>query len=215
MLAEAGGSTPPDLSNCRLTADCAWHAGPKGLLTPQASEEDGDWSLPARDVGINGGSRIRSAPARSPAPASGGRAPPRRARRQLAFALLAAAAIWLLLTGIYMGSFIRTPVGAASASFRHLNLPVCSRPATHVSRCRCNMSTYVREYASPGAAANVAFVHQQMHRQDVEEGCEGGGTSQPGRQAAGGEEQVWFTEIADEHDALRRQILALQTQKVC
>jgi hypothetical protein len=51
-----------------------------------------------------------------------------------------------------------------------------------------------------------------MHRQDVEEGCEGGG-GVSGR-AAGGEEQVWFTEIADEHDALRRQILALQTQKV-
>ena len=126
MLAEAGGSTPPDLSYCCLTADCAWHAGPKGLLTPQASVEDGDWSLPAREVGVNGGSRIRSALARSPTPANGGRAPPRRARRQLAFALLAAAAIWLLLTGIYMGSFIRTPVGAASASFRHLNIPVCS-----------------------------------------------------------------------------------------
>jgi hypothetical protein len=51
-----------------------------------------------------------------------------------------------------------------------------------------------------------------MHRQDVEEECEGsGGVS---GQAAGGEAQVWFTEIADEHDALRRQILALQTQKV-
>lgn len=58
----------------------------------------------------------------------------------------------------------------------------------------------------------MASVHQQMHRQDVEEGCEGGGKA--GVQAASSEELVWFTEIADEHDALRRQILALQTQKV-
>jgi hypothetical protein len=51
-----------------------------------------------------------------------------------------------------------------------------------------------------------------MHRRDVEEGCEAGGKASG--QTASKEELVWFTEIADEHDALRRQILALQTQKV-
>jgi hypothetical protein len=122
--ADAGGSTQPEPSFCRLMAGCAWHAGPKGLLTPQSSSEDGDWSLPARQAGVNGGTHSRSVPARSPAPANGGRASPRRARRQLAFALLAAAAIWLLLTGIYMGSFIRTPVDAASTSLHHLSIAV-------------------------------------------------------------------------------------------
>lgn len=49
----------------------------------------------------------------------------------------------------------------------------------------------------------------QAERQDISGvSCGAGGG------AAAEEELLWFTEIADEHDTLRRQILALQTQKV-
>lgn len=54
----------------------------------------------------------------------------------------------------------------------------------------------------------------QTHRRDLEEGCDARSSGGGGGGTANSEELVWFTEIADEHDALRRQILALQTQKV-
>lgn len=84
------------------------YAGSKGSLTPQTSE-DLEWWLP-RSSSI-GSALNNSGRNGARTPHNGGRSPFRRARRQLAFALLAAAAMWLLLTGIYMGSFIRTPVG--------------------------------------------------------------------------------------------------------
>ena len=47
----------------------------------------------------------------------GGR--PQRKRRRLALALLATGAMWLLLTGVYMGSLLRSTVGRLSHEHLH------------------------------------------------------------------------------------------------
>lgn len=94
---------------CLTDVHCT--AGSKGLLSPQSSEE-AEWLFPLNSAAANGG--IPSHSARTPARSqhNGGRPPARGGRRQLGFALLAAAAVWLLLTGIYTGSLIRTPASS-------------------------------------------------------------------------------------------------------
>lgn len=112
--------------------------------------------------------------------------------------MLAAAGVWLLLTGIHMGSFIRTPVWQRLVFADALTTSnACVDTAEACSRC--NVLIRRKDHDT-----------SQTQRKDVEGGCEARGSGD----AANTEELVWFTEIADEHDALRRQILALQTQKV-
>jgi hypothetical protein len=103
------------------------------------------------------------------------------------------------------GCCLRASTWAASSARRWV-LQVCACAHTQI----CQSAVVVSCLFSYTTECKVLY--QQIHRQDMEEGCEAG--EKVGGQAASSEELVWFTEIADEHDALRRQILALQTQKV-